>query len=443
MTLPHEILHGRVPPRRLLAGLGALSFALSLGFALARGRERFVNDGYSFYIDIARTLLDGGGLCFGSGESCAVRGPVYPLLVALFLKVDLLYPGLSVLQAALTALLPALVFGIAVRVANRRVALLSALLTAVAPYGVIHGTALQDTGVFNALAMLSVYLLLRAAESTSPWPAAIAGLSMAATTLTAFRFAFFIPCAVVWLAFVNGRSERAIGRSLVMVLPIVIALGGWTVRNMAVVGAPVLTTEGGLNIWVANNPTTLAYFPKHSMDRNIGHSLEHLPPERAGLRAGATEVEADRLAAAWAWQEISAQPLRAGLNMARKIGHAFSGQLSPARDGAIQVVFAVVYVPLHLLAGLGVWQLRAVRGPRLVLHLLLGSYGVTSALFWAHTSHASYLHPVVFVGAAVAVIHLVDGWRWSGQVALGRPSGDNAAVSPNPAAAVSSRVEPR
>lgn len=412
MTALHEFRLGTAPPRRLLAGLGVLSFALSFGFALTRGRERFVDDGYSFYVEIARTLLDGGGLCFGSGESCAVRGPVYSLLVALFLKLDFLYPGLSLWQAALAGLLPALAYGIGVRVATRPAALLAALLTALNPYAVIHGTALQDTGVFNFLTVLSVYLLLRAAESRSHWVAAGAGLAIAAATLTAFRFVFFIPCAVIWLACLNGRSDQMIRRATWMALPIVIALGGWTLRNVSAVGAPVLTTEGGLNFWVANNATALAYFPRQSMDMNIHHSLEHLPPERTKLIVFASEPEADRMFAAWAGEELGAEPLRAVLVMARKVGHAFSGQLSPARPGVVQLAFALVYVPLHLLAALGVWHLRAARGPRLVLHLLLGSYAMTSALFWAHTSHASYLHPVLFVcSAAGGNWLLMRGWR--------------------------------
>lgn len=402
-TTPREN-DGGFPVRRLLVGTGALSIALSAAFALGRGREPFLTDSYTFYVEMAQTFLDGGGLCFAPGEGCAIRGPVYPLIVVLFLKLDVLYPGLSLLQAGLAGLLPPIVYGIGVRVVSRPAALLAAGMTAVNPYGVIHGTALQETGVFNVLAALAVLLLLQSAASARHGWAVAAGLATAAATLTAVRFALFIPCAVAWLAVQRGDSGRAFHRASMMALPIVLVVGGWALRNVLTVGAPVLTTQAGMSFWVGNNATTLAFIPGQSIDGNITYSFDHLPPERAALLASADEVAADRLLARWGWQEFSADPVLGFLNMVRKVGHAFSGQLSPARSAFTQLAFALVYVPIHVLAAVGLWQSRAGRGPQALIYLLLGSFAMTTALFWAHTSHASYLHPVLFLYASAALV---------------------------------------
>ena len=84
--------------------------AVVLGGAILRATVRlagsetaFLNDGYAFYAEIARTFLAGNGLCYDSGAGCAMRMPVYPLFLAAFIKTAGLFPALVIAQSLIGA----------------------------------------------------------------------------------------------------------------------------------------------------------------------------------------------------------------------------------------------------------------------------------------------------------------------------------------------------
>jgi hypothetical protein len=368
-------------------GLTVLGFALRLGYGLARGEDAFLNQGYTFYREIAATFLGGDGLCVSAGVNCALRVPLYPLIVSGFLKLGWLYPGLPILQAAVGAGECVIAWGIGRALCNERTAVIAAALAAVNPYAVMHGTAMQETTVFNVLIALSVFLLLRTQHLS-------AGAALGLAMLTSLRLALFAPLAVLWA----WRSSWRQG--LLTLMPILLLVGGWVTRNWLVTGAPVLTTESGLSLWVANHPATLDFYPERSIDLVTPVAFDTLPPERQRALSAASEVDADRLMAGWAIEYMLANPGRTAVNMIRKVAWAFSGRLSPAREGIIQPGFALVFVPLSGLALLGLWRSRHQGGGHVLVYLLFTAFAITTAVYWAHTSHTSTLHVFLCVYAA-------------------------------------------
>jgi hypothetical protein len=368
-------------------GLTVLGFALRLGYGLARGEDAFLNQGYTFYRDIAATVVAGDGFCVAAGVNCALRVPLYPLIIAGFLQLDWLYPGLPILQAALGAAECAVAWGIGTALFNQRTGLIAGLLVAVNPYAVIHGAAMQETTLFNLLIAVSVCRLLRSQHLAG-------GVALGLAMLTSLRLAFFVPLAVLWV----WRSRWRHG--LVMLMPILLLVGGWVTRNWLVTGAPVLTTESGLSLWVANHPATLDFYPERSIDLVTPVAFETLPPERQQALSAASEVDADRLMAGWAIEYMLANPGQTVVNMIRKVAWAFSGRLSPAREGIIQPGFALVFVPLSGLALLGLWRSRHQGGGHVLVYLLFTAFAITTAVYWAHTSHTSTLHVFLCVYAA-------------------------------------------
>ena len=252
--------------RRLLIAIVGVAFLLRAAIVLFNGPD-FVEQGYSFYASIATTFLNGGGLCDAPGDGCAVRMPVYPLLVAPFLAAGLDYPWLGLFQAAIGALIPALVFATAVQLFDRRVGLLAALLTAVSPYAVIHDGAFQETVVLNALVLLAVLLLIRSVAARNRRLGIAAGVALALAVLTTARIAPLVGLSVLWAAFGDGVPDRGRRRlAIAVVLPILLVVGLWVARNVVVVGAPVLTTETGLSLWIAHNEATMTIYPNRSVD---------------------------------------------------------------------------------------------------------------------------------------------------------------------------------
>lgn len=391
-----------------LVAIVVFAFAARLIYRLAQGEAAFLNHGYTFYRDLADSFLQGSGFCLEGGVDCAVRVPMYPLLVSAFLRVDWLYPGLPILQAAISASRCLISYGIATTLFDRRAGLIAAGLTALNPYSIAHSTALQDTSLFNLLMGLAIYLLLQSREVPRGLPFKLAaGVVLGLATLTTVRLSVFLPLAVLWVAWPSSPDGPWRLRQAAMVsIPVILLVGGWMARNWSVTGAPVLTTESGVSLWVANNPVTAEFLPDRSVDEIYDAAYARLPEERKVLLASAgSELVADRLLWQWALEYMRTNPGQTLIDMVRKVGWSFSGQLSPEREPFIQWSYAAYSVPLHVLAVLGWWRSRHNRKP--LAHLLVGflfvAFILTTAVFWSHTSHKSTLHMFLGIYAAFAI----------------------------------------
>lgn len=390
--------------------IAAVAFTARLAYRLAQGEEAFLVNGYTFYHNLAESFLRGFGLCFEGGVDCAVRVPMYPLFMSAFLHWDWLYPGLPIVQAAISTSRCLLAYGIGTTLFDRRAGLVAAALAAIHPYSIAHSTAMQDTSLFNLLIALAIYLLLQSREVPRGVPFKLAaGAVLGLATLTTVRLALFLPFALLWVAWPSVRGGPWRLRQAAMVsIPVVLLVGGWMVRNWTVVGAPVITTEAGVSLWVANNAATTEFLPQRSVDEIYDAAYARLPEERKIVLASiGSELEVDRLLWQWALEYVRANPGQTLLGMVRKVGWSFSGQLSPARDPVIQWGYAAYSIPLHVLALLGWWRAR--RRPGLAHHghllvcFLFAAFIGTTAVFWAHTSHKSTLHMFLAVYAAFAI----------------------------------------
>ncbi|MGE3489498.1 MAG: glycosyltransferase family 39 protein [Vicinamibacterales bacterium] len=391
-----------------LVAIAVFAFAARLTYRVAQGEEAFLENGYTFYRELADSFLRGFGLCFEGGVDCAVRVPGYPLFMSAFLHWDWLYPGLPIVQAAISTSRCLLAYGIGATLFDRRAGLVAAGLAAIHPYSVAHSTAMQDTSLFNLLMALSVYLLLRSRDPGKGGSFQLAaGAVLAAAMLTSLRLTLFLPLALWWVALPSVPGTRWRWREAALVsIPVALLLGGWVARNWGQVGSPVLTTESGVSLWVAHNSATVEFLPDQSVDEIYDEAYRRLPDDRKLLLDSLTsEVEVDRLLAQWAFEYMRANPGETLLNMARKVAWAFSGQLSPARDSLVQWGYAAYAIPLHLLAVFSWWRSRG--GSQPVLHLLVSllfvAFIITTAVFWSHTSHKSTLHLFLNVYAAFVI----------------------------------------
>ncbi len=402
-----------------LVAITALAFLARIVYRLAQGEDAFLNHGYSFYLELAGSALRGEGFCADGGVDCAVRVPVYPALVAAFLQLDWLYPGLPIVQAALSACRCLIAYGIACTLFDRRAGIAAAAIVAVNPYSVAHSTALQDTSLFNLLMALGIYLLLLSREPRRETRLSLAGgVVLGLATLTSVRLVLFVPLAILWAAMPAEPGRRWRLRPAVLVaIPVMLLVGGWVVRNWTLVGEPVITTEAGLSLWVANNPSTDDFLPERSIDEVYDAAFLELSAERKAQLAGArSELEVDRILGRWAVDDMLSQPLQTLFNMGGKVAWAFSGQLSPARDAVTQGFYSAFVIPLHLLAVIGWWRIDGTRRHVLICLLFL-AFAITTAVFWSHTSHKSTLHLFLAVYAGFAITR----W-WPGPAAAASQS---------------------
>ena len=392
--------------RRWLIAAVALGAVLRLVIRLASGEDAFLTNGYTFYLDIARTAWAGDGLCYAPGESCALRMPLYPLLLAPLVAAGAVYPVMVIAQALMGGLLAWIAWWIGRELFSERVGMIGAFATALNPYAVLHDTALQDTALFNLLFAASIALLLRAARGHTAWPWLLAGVSLSLAILTSARIALLVPVAIAWvIVAAPGAWTTRARMALLVALPIVVMSGGWMARNWRLVGAPVLTTEGGEGLYFGNSPLTFLHFPERSIDLTAGE-IERLPaPARHALaRLSGDDLAVDRLYRGWAIDYILANPLGTARGALSKVWVVVAAQLSPGREPLYQWGYRAWFLPLHLLAVVGAWRARG-RGHLLIAGCLL-AFALTTAVFWAHTSHKSYLDALIFIYAGAGACAL-------------------------------------
>jgi hypothetical protein len=389
--------------RHPLAWILGVAFLLRAGFGLARLGEPLDAAGYSLYVDIAESFLQGEGFCTAAGERCALRVPLYPLLLAPLLLTPWPHAGIVIAQAAAGTALVWLTWNIALALFDTRVALAAAGLVAVHPYLVIHDTALQETVIVNALLAGAVWMLIRARGSGGIRDGLGAGLGLALSVLTTARVALVVPFALIWMA-MGSRSWWAGTRNAALVaLPVVMLVGGWTLRNGHRVGAPVLTTEAGESLWVANNAATFSYYPVRSIDLSVVEAYRRLSREDLATLADLDAVTRDRLLGSWAVAHMTTNPMSTLGYALRKIWVVASAQYTPARSSAIQTGYLLLFVPIHVLAAVGLWRSRRAWRVHGAIWAVVAAFLATTALFWAHTSHKSHLDPLLFIYAIYAV----------------------------------------
>jgi hypothetical protein len=91
--------------------------------------------------------------------------------------------------------------------------------------------------------------------------------------------------------------------------------------------------------------------------------------------------------------------------MFRKVEAAFSWRLSPFSEPLAQAAYSISYVPVAILGLVGMFLARGRREVILIAMLFMAFICVT-VVFWAHTSHRSYLDVYLIVFAASAVKRL-------------------------------------
>jgi 4-amino-4-deoxy-L-arabinose transferase-like glycosyltransferase len=397
---------GAVADVYLVACLTIVAFIARLAVRMTGGEAAFLANGYSFYLDVARNLLAGQGFCLAPGQGCALRLPLYPAFIAPWMASGWLYPGLVIAQAALGAALVWVAWRIGRDLFDARAGLIAAALAALSPYALIHDTGIQDTVLVNFLIGLAAYLLWQTRHRGAPAVCLAAGVAVGLVMLTTARLTLTLPAIVGWAVVGAGPTTGIRLRSALLIfVPIALMLGGWIVRNVSVVGAPVLTTESGESLWVANNPWAMSHFPARSIDLSVGESYARLSPSE---RAAFEQVEHDdlarnRLLQNWALGYIAEHPGLTVTNAIRKVWVPVSAQLSPARSAFDRWSYAAIYAPLHLLAAIALWRHRVVWREHALMAALLLSFVVTTAVFWAHTSHKSYLDVFLFVYAGAVL----------------------------------------
>jgi len=219
-----------------------LGFTLILGLDEARLIEPDSND----YLLNAEALLDDGRFWSfpGSGEPEFERTPGYPLFIAAIFALS----GRSVLAVALvqsvvSVLVAAPMFLLARRLFNEPVGIIAIILLLLDPLSMYFGSLVltETLATLLIVASTAVIALLvdRGQASMIRW--SMVGFLLAAATYVR-PGQYYLPLLVVALLIWTGRRHgwgtgRTVSATVALLLPVLLLVGGWQVRNAEQIGS--------------------------------------------------------------------------------------------------------------------------------------------------------------------------------------------------------------
>jgi hypothetical protein len=195
-------------------------------------------------------------------------------------------------------------------------------------------------------------------------------------------------------------------QSSVLLTGFLVVVAPWLVRNKALIGAPVFTSIAGRQLWVGNNQYTFKHYPEMSIDFDEIDAWEHMSQEDI---ASVTLLQGNELAQQdWFLKRgldyIFDHPeLTVGRAWA-KVVTAFSWKLSPYKDSLSQIVYFISYFPILVLGIIGLMISADDWKQYLPFFILCAAFVASTALFWAHTSHRTYLDVYMMIFAANAIV---------------------------------------
>ena len=278
-----------IPRRRWLLALILIGTALRIVWVLAFPAP-FASDGRAYY-DLAARLAHGQTYQTPKGE-WAAWPPGYPfLLLGLFAALGVGSLAVTVANLLLFAGTLWLVDLLARRF-GEAVARLATLLVACWPNLLSSaGVASKDMVIVLLLpAVLLLYLRgLRAGEHRSPGRAAAAslaaGLALGYAVLTQPALLLLAGVFALYEILLRSPVRRAVPRLALLALGMGLVVLPWTWRNQRVLGAPVLvTTTGGNVFYRANNPLATGGWIRDG-ERSL-RGYDELTQDRLGYQWG-------------------------------------------------------------------------------------------------------------------------------------------------------------
>lgn len=385
----------RMRIRGCLFVLLPMAFLVRVAVRMAFGEKDFWINGYTNYYELAQNVLAGKGFCFGT--TCAEWPPLYLVFLTLTALGGKHYLLVVVPQALMGAGTALLAYLIGREIYTPVTGVIACGITAFYPYYVMHDTAIQESGMLTFCTALAVWLLLRAARVNRGVDWLGAGLALGSVALVRASPAPFIVLALIWVAWYCSRTK-----ALIALLGVIVMVAPWLIRTWRVTGDPVFTSQTGSALWKGNNAKTFSHYPMESIDLSSAVALESLSArDNAELDRLPGEIQQSDWFARRAVEYMRAHPVATLWGAGRKIAAGFSWTLNPAREPLAEAAYRAGWIPVSVLGCAGILLAWPRRETILIVLMFVSFIGVT-AIFWAHTSHRSYLDLYLMVfGASV------------------------------------------
>ena len=263
------------------------------------------------YDQVSWNLIRGLGFSLGEGANAhptAFVPPVVPWLTSLVYAVfgrD--YFAAVLLQCVIGAIVPLLVSRLGSLLFGGGIGWIAGWLAAVHPLLVFFSGYLLTETAFCATLLLALIATTEWVRQPERGRAIAAGLAWGLASLTRPTALLmpFVMAAWAWVPLGLSVGARVRVRQFVLVaIGVIVLVLPWTLRNAAVLGAPIpVTTGSGRALLDSNNP--MAW---DDPERRGGAHIDLQAEPYRTMLSGGTEVERDARARAYAWNFIFSRP---------------------------------------------------------------------------------------------------------------------------------------
>ncbi len=222
-----------------------LAFGTRVAFLVVQGIQRTPDT--AEYELLARNILRAQTFSMSVGppmRSTIRRPPVYPLFLALVVKVGGGRVASAIAQALLDALVCVLLFLMASRIVRVRLAFAAALLYAVHPGAISASATLLSETLFTALLFTAAFLAMRASERLSAMLALCSGIVFGMATLCRSIAVLYVG-SVAFIFFFRHFRRTAV----FIVIGAAAVIAPWIVRSSRLAGRFVLIQAPSFIDW--------------------------------------------------------------------------------------------------------------------------------------------------------------------------------------------------
>lgn len=260
---------GNTISRRLLIILLAAAFILRIVCILINPptSEKILtrlNDSTD-YDYLAQSILK-GGYCSPSGEPTAFRPPIYPAflaLVYLFLgKQNLI--ATAIIQAILGTLNCLLIMKLGEKITgSKAVSWISVLIAGFYPAFILQTCQILTEVLGRFLWLGALNILMESSCLHNRKGLILGGIIFSLAVLTKSVLLIVLPILTIWVLFkINASLVNRIKSSMIcFLLPVLILVGSWTLRNYQISGKPVPVSTN-FPITFAQGVTPYSYYTK-------------------------------------------------------------------------------------------------------------------------------------------------------------------------------------
>ncbi|MDN2674670.1 glycosyltransferase family 39 protein [Janthinobacterium sp. SUN026] len=389
----------------IIAGIG-----LALRVAAIAGFQHVPEGDELAYRSMALNLLGGNGIVDSMGNR-AMYNVGYPLLIlapVFFLFGDDLL-AVRLVNMCLGGAAIVLCYLVAREAgAGRSGRLIAAAAWALYLPGGIYGIYLAKENLMIPLMLGVMWCALRLARQPSKSVATGCGVLFGLLALTG-NAALSLLAVLAWALLLSPASTARRASLAMLALSAALVISSpWLLRNMQVIGAPVLNTNGGFNLYLGNNPAATGMF--------ISISETPRGPTWDALRKTG-EVQASETLKQEAISWVKAHPAAFLALAAKKAAyfwtpplHAGKGNQSPA-EKLVRLLWTIQF--LLLIAGaIGTVLMPRLRNRQVaLLWLALACYTGVHMLFYVIFRYREPMMPVLAVMTGLVLESLVTARR--------------------------------